>query len=159
MQKITPCLWFDFNAEEAVAFYLSVFKDGKKGDVLYYSDTNPHGKPGAVLTIEFEIMGQEFVALNGGPQFPFTDAVSFMIECKDQKDIDYYWDAFLSSGGTEEQCGWIRDKFGLAWQVAPRKLIDLYRDPNKKKAEAAMAAMMKMIKIDIAEIEKAYNAA
>lgn len=158
MQKIIPTLWFNFNAAEAVDFYKSVFKDECViGDKLYYEDNNMHGRPGEILTIEFELFGQKFIALNGGPQFPFTDAISLLIECEDQKEIDYYWDAFLGSGGKEEQCGWIRDKYGLAWQVAPKKLLQMHKDKNKAKRDAVMKAMMEMIKLDINELQKVYD--
>ncbi len=160
MQKITPCLWFDWNAAEAVELYQKIFKDNfKQGKTLYYDDNNPHGRPGEILTVDFELFGQSFIALNGGPQFPHTNAVSFMIDCKDQAEIDYYWDSFLKDGGKEQECSWITDKFGLAWQVASHRLFDMYLDPNKKKAQAAMAAMMTMVKIDLAAIEKAFNEA
>lgn len=160
MQKITPCLWFNHNGHEAVEFYKTVFKDNCKVlDQTYYNDANPYAKPGDILTVDFEIFGQQFTALNGGPDFPFTDAVSFMIDCKDQTEIDYYWDAFLNSGGKAEQCGWVRDKYGLAWQIAPRAMDKMFKDPNSAKAKAAMAAMMDMIKIDMAEIQRAYDEA
>ena len=160
MQKIVPTLWFNFNAGEAVEFYKSVFKDDFKiGDKLYYEDNNPHGRPGEILTVDFELFGQKFIALNGGAQFPFTNAISLMIECKDQKEIDYYWDAFLKSGGTEQQCGWINDKYGLAWQVAPKKLLEMHKDKNKAKRDAVMVSMMGMIKLDLPELERVYKEA
>lgn len=157
MQKVSPCLWYNHNAGEAVDFYLSVFKDGKILDTSYYNEENPHGNSGAVLAIYFEIMGQQYIALNGGPDFPFTNAVSFMINCEDQKEIDYYWDAFLKSGGKEIECGWINDRFGLSWQVTPRILNEMMCDKNPAKAAATMKAMMQMVKIDIAGLQRAYD--
>lgn len=162
MQKITPCLWFDFNADEALELYKGIFKDNLKvGDTLYYENPHPQSEAqkGDILTIEYQIFGQDFVALNGGPQFPHTNAVSFMIPCKDQAEIDYYWNAILKSGGQEDQCGWIRDKFGVAWQIFPERLMDMHKDKNPAKRKAAMDAMMKMVKIDLSELERVYNAA
>lgn len=160
MQKIIPTLWYDFNADEAIALYQDIFKDNfKEIRRAYYDETIPHGKPGEILTIEFELFGQRFVALNGGPDFPFTNAVSLMIECKTQDEIDYYWNAFLKSGGKEVECGWILDRFGLPWQVTPTSLNDMRHDPDKKKAQAVMGAMMKMVKLNIAELERAYKKA
>lgn len=160
MQKIMPCLWFNWNALEATEFYKTVFKDNFRiGDITYYNDANPYAKPGSVMTIEFEIFGQDYMALNAGPDFPFTDAVSFVIDCKDQAEIDYYWDALMKDGGHPEQCGWLRDKFGVPWQVVNGNWKEFYQDPNSAKSKAAMTVMMQQIKIDIAEIEKAYNEA
>jgi predicted 3-demethylubiquinone-9 3-methyltransferase (glyoxalase superfamily) len=157
MKNITPCLWFDTNAEEAVRFYTKLFKKSKVGKVLRYGESaaNVSGQPkGSVLTIEFQINGQDFLALNGGPLFKFTEAVSFMILCEDQKEVDYYWSA-LTKGGEEQPCGWVKDKFGLSWQVAPKMLTKLLGDKDRAKAERAMKAMLEMKKIDIATIEAA----
>ncbi len=157
-QQITPCLWFDGDAEQAANFYVSVFKNSKITAILRYGNVGQEvhgGTPGAVLAIDFELDGQKFSGLNGGPQFKFSEAVSFQVPCKTQEEIDYYWST-LSKGGHESQCGWLRDKFGLSWQVFPGKLLDMLRDPDRAKADRAMSAMMKMSKIDLATIERAY---
>jgi len=145
--RVTPFLWFDSNAEEAVAFYLSVFKNSRRLDELRNTGDAP-GPKGTVLTIAFELDGQRFTALNGGPGYPFTQAVSFVVRCDTQQEVDYYWEK-LSAGGKEIQCGWLIDKFGLHWQITPARLPELIRHPK------AFRAMMKMVKIDIAEIERA----
>lgn len=155
MNKITPCLWFDHNAEEAISFYLSVFPDGELLSVNRY----PEGAPdfaGEVLTAHFRLAGQEFIALNGGPMFQFNEAVSFSIDCKDQAEVDYYWDK-LTEGGEESMCGWLKDKFGLWWQVVPSRLGELLYHPDTAKAGKAMQAMFTMRKIDIGELEAAAN--
>jgi predicted 3-demethylubiquinone-9 3-methyltransferase (glyoxalase superfamily) len=146
--RITPFLWFDGNAEEAVNFYISVFKNSRRLDKLdsAVDTTVPKGK---VITISFELDGQAFVALNGGPNFKFNEAVSFMIRCGNQEEIDYYWSKLTADGGSEVQCGWLKDKFGLSWQVVPAQIAQLISTPN------GMQAMMKMKKLDIAELEKA----
>jgi len=154
-QKILPFLWFDGNGEEAVQHYLSIFKDGRILDTLHWGKTNPE-LAGKVLTQTFEIQGQRFVVLNGGPQFKFTEAVSFLVACKDQAEIDYYWEK-LGAGGEYGPCGWLKDKFGLSWQIAPNALHDMLQDKDADKAARAMQAMMQMSKIDIATIQKAYN--
>jgi predicted 3-demethylubiquinone-9 3-methyltransferase (glyoxalase superfamily) len=148
--RITPFLWFDQNAEEAVDFYLSIFKNSRRLSAMVNtnSDDPRHGPKGKPLTIAFELDGQTFTALNGGPMFKFTEAVSFVVRCEDQAEIDFYWSA-LSAGGGEIQCGWVKDKFGLSWQVVPANLPDLLKHPN------AMKAMMSMKKLDIAELERA----
>ncbi|MCD6049031.1 MAG: 3-demethylubiquinone-9 3-methyltransferase [Verrucomicrobia bacterium] len=155
-QKLTPCLWFDNNAEEAVKFYCSVFKKTKVLQVAYYGESGM-GKKGSVMTIRFQLEGQEFLALNGGPHFKFTPAVSFMIDCKTQKEVDSYW-AKLSKDGHIQQCGWVADKFGLCWQVVPRRLMELIQSKDEAKADRVMAAMLKMIKLDVAGLEKAAAA-
>lgn len=155
MQKITPFLWFNNNAEEAVEFYTSVFKDSKVLSMSRYSD-DAHGRKGSVMTIEFLINGQEFVALNGGPEFSFTPAVSFFIKCQDQQEVDYYWDK-LSAGGQIMECGWLQDKFGVSWQVVPVTLQKLLNDKDPAKAQRVTQALYKMKKLDIAALEKAYN--
>ena len=158
MQKITPFLWFDNQAEEAVDYYVSVFKDARKGDVLRYTSAGP-GPEGAVLTVSFTLFGQELVALNGGPQFKFTEAVSFVINCETQKEVDYYWETLTKDGGEESMCGWLKDKYGLSWQVTPVALLKMISDKNTKKADAAMQAMMKMKKLDLPTLQKAYDEA
>jgi predicted 3-demethylubiquinone-9 3-methyltransferase (glyoxalase superfamily) len=155
MQKITPCLWFNFNAEEAVEHYLSIFKDGKVLEVSRYGDAMPALK-GKVLTMRFVIHGQEFLALNAGPQFPFTEAISMSVDCADQEEVDTLW-AKLSEGGSEGQCGWLKDKFGLSWQIVPSTLSRLLKDPDPAKAERTMGALMQMRKLDIAKLQAAYD--
>jgi predicted 3-demethylubiquinone-9 3-methyltransferase (glyoxalase superfamily) len=145
--RITPFLWFDSNAEEAVNFYLSIFKNSRRLDALR-SPTDPTVPKDKVLTISFELDGQRFTALNGGPVFKFTEAVSFFVRCDSQEEIDYYWSKLLA-GGTESQCGWLKDKFGLSWQIVPARISELIKHPK------AMQAMMKMKKLDIAELERA----
>ena|SRR6202008_2507964 len=145
--RITPFLWFDSNAEEAVAFYLSVFKNSRRLDGVRTTDEN-RGPKGSVLTIAFELDGQKFTALNGGPVFKFTEAVSFVVRCDTQEEVDKYWEK-LSAGGSESQCGWLKDKFGLSWQIVPARLPELIKHPK------AMQAMLKMKKLEIAELERA----
>ncbi len=153
MQKITPFLWFDDKAEAAVAFYTGIFKDSRTVSVSRYSEAGP-GKPGSVMCIAFQIEGQEFVALNGGPLFSFTPAVSFVVTCETQAEIDHYWERLLE-GGQPQQCGWLTDPFGLSWQIVPRRLSELLDDPDRAKAQRVMAAMLRMIKLDIAGLERA----
>jgi len=155
MQKITPFLWFDDNAEEAVAFYTSIFEKSRTVSVSRYGDAGP-GPKGRVMVMKFEIEGQEFVALNGGPQFHFTEAVSFVVNCKDQKDVDDYWDR-LSAGGQTSQCGWLKDRFGLSWQIVPDALGKMLGDKDPAKAQRVMKAMLRMTKIDIEELKAAYD--
>jgi predicted 3-demethylubiquinone-9 3-methyltransferase (glyoxalase superfamily) len=161
MQTIKPCLWFDSNAEEAVNFYTSIFKNSKVGKVSRYTEAGHeiHGKPaGTVLTIEFELNGQQFTALNGGPIFKFNEAVSFQVHCQTQEEIDYYWEK-LSAGGdpNAQQCGWLKDKFGLSWQIVPTILDQLMSDP--KKSERVMAALLKMKKLEIQALKQAAEQA
>jgi predicted 3-demethylubiquinone-9 3-methyltransferase (glyoxalase superfamily) len=153
MGKITPFLWFDANAEEAIAFYTSVFKDSKVGTVSRYGDAGP-GHKGQFMTGSFFLNGQEFVALNGGPQFKFTEAISFVVNCEDQEEVDYYWDK-LCEGGTPSQCGWLKDKFGLSWQIVPTALPALLRHKDPEKAARVMKAMLKMSRIDIKVLQDA----
>jgi predicted 3-demethylubiquinone-9 3-methyltransferase (glyoxalase superfamily) len=155
MQGITPFLWFDSNAEEAVKYYTSIFKNSKIGKIARYGDAGP-GPKGSVVTVEFELNGQKFIALNGGPEFKFNESISFMVECESQQEIDYYWEK-LTEGGQEVQCGWLKDKFGLSWQVTPTALLKMIADPDPAKANRAMAAMLKMIKIDLATVQRAYD--
>ena len=155
MQKIRPCLWFDDNAEEAVNFYTSVFKNSKIGDVSRYGEAGP-GKPGTVLTMTFELEGQEFIALNGGPMFQFNEAISLSVDCKTQEEVDELWSK-LTAGGKESQCGWLKDKFGLSWQIVPRVLIEMLSDRDPEKSKRVMEAMLKMRKIDTRELKKAYE--
>jgi predicted 3-demethylubiquinone-9 3-methyltransferase (glyoxalase superfamily) len=155
MQKITPFLWFDDSAEEAVAFYTSIFEKSRTVSVSRYGDAGP-GPKGRVMVMKFEIEGQEFVALNGGPQFHFTEAVSFVVNCKDQKEVDEYWDR-LSAGGQTSQCGWLKDRFGLSWQIVPDALGKMLGDKDPAKAQRVMKAMLRMTKIDIEELEAAYD--
>ena len=153
VQKITPFLWFDKEAEEAAKLYVSIFQNSKVGKVLRYGDTGP-GPKGSVMTVSFELEGQQFTALNGGPQFKFTEAVSFVVHCETQAEVDHFWEK-LTAGGRPVQCGWLKDKFGLSWQIVPNALIELLSDPDPKKSQRVMAAMMPMVKIDIAKLKEA----
>jgi len=155
MQKITPFLWFDNQAEEAMNFYLSVFKDSKVNRVTRYGEAGP-GPAGSVMSAEFQLNGVDFYALNGGPVFKFSPATSFFIHCGTQEEVDHYWEK-LSEGGKTNQCGWLDDKFGVTWQVVPDALGKLLNDKNPKKAGNVMKAMMKMTKIEIADLEEAYE--
>jgi len=155
-QKITPFLWYTDQAEEAVNFYTSVFKNSKINTLTRYSEAGP-GPKGSVMTASFEIEGQEFVALNGGPVYKFTPAVSFVINCETQEEVDHFWEK-LSAGGRTDRCGWLTDKFGLSWQVVPKALIELLRDPDPAKSKRVMAAMLQMTKIDIPTLKKAAGA-
>jgi len=155
MSKLTPCLWFNFNAEEAVEHYLSIFKSGKVHELTRYGDAVPEHK-GMALTISFELEGQTFLALNGGPQFPFTEAISISVDCADQQEVDTLW-AKLSAGGSEGHCGWLKDKFGLSWQIVPRAMVEMLKDPDAAKSQRAMGAMMTMRKIDIAAVRAAFD--
>ena len=153
MPKIHPFLWFDTQAEEAMNFYTSVFKNSKTGKVVRDGDAGPRPK-GSVMVASFELDGVPFTALNGGPMFKFTEAVSFVVDCKDQQEVDHFWEK-LSAGGTPGACGWLKDKFGLSWQIVPSALPRLLSDPDAKKAGRVMQAMMQMKKIDIAKLEQA----
>lgn len=155
MQKITPFLWFDKNAEEAVNHYLAIFKNSKINKVLRCGDAGP-GPKGSILTIAFQLEGQEFIALNGGPIFKFTEAISLSVDCKSQQEVDDLWEK-LSDGGQKSQCGWLKDKFGLSWQVVPTALVEMLQDHDAEKAKRVMAAMMQMSKIDIAKLKQAYE--
>jgi predicted 3-demethylubiquinone-9 3-methyltransferase (glyoxalase superfamily) len=160
MQKITPCLWFEDQAEEAANFYVSLFKNSKIGDVTHYDDAaaKVSGRPkGSVLTVEFELEGQPFLALNGGPEFKFTEAVSFAVDCESQEEVDEFWEKLTADGGQESVCGWLKDKYGLSWQIVPKVLNELLKDKDAQKAERVMKAMLKMKKIVIADLEKAAS--
>jgi predicted 3-demethylubiquinone-9 3-methyltransferase (glyoxalase superfamily) len=156
-QKIVPNLWFDTESEEAAAFYTQVFDDSRIVNVTHYTEAGPR-PAGEVMTVEFELRGQRFVAINGGPQFKFDEAISFAIECEEQKEIDYYWER-LGEGGEEGPCGWLKDRYGLSWQVVPTGMDELFADPDKKRAERAMAAMLEMRKIDVAALREAADGA
>ena len=153
MQKITPFLWYDDKAEEAANFYVSIFKNSKVLNVARYGEAGP-GPKGSAMTVEFELEGQKFVALNGGPHFKFTEAISFVVNCSNQEEVDYFWEKLLE-GGKESQCGWLKDKYGLSWQVTPTVLPELLQDKDPEKANRVMQAMMKMIKIDIETLKRA----
>jgi predicted 3-demethylubiquinone-9 3-methyltransferase (glyoxalase superfamily) len=159
-QTITPCLWFDDQAEEAVAFYTAIFPNSKIANIAYYGEAGHevHGKPaGTVMTVAFELNGQRFIALNGGPMFKFNEAISFQVHCERQEDVDYYWTK-LSQGGDEkaQQCGWLKDRYGVSWQVVPGILVEMINDPDPVKSQRVMAAMLRMRKIDIGELKRAY---
>lgn len=155
MQKITPFLWFDNNAEEAMKFYTSIFKNSKIGRVSRYGHAGP-GPEGSVMTADFELNGQPFIALNGGPQFKFTEAISFVVNCEDQTEVDEFWNK-LSAGGRTSQCGWLKDRFGLSWQIVPAILPKLLSDPDPAKSQRVMKAMLQMTKIDIPTLKRAYD--
>jgi predicted 3-demethylubiquinone-9 3-methyltransferase (glyoxalase superfamily) len=159
--KIAPCLWFDNQAEEAANFYTGIFKDSKIVVISRYGEVGQeiHGqKPGTVMTVAFELEGQSFTALNGGPVFKFNEAISLQITCESQEEVDHYWSK-LSAGGDEkaQQCGWLKDRFGVSWQVVPRVLIEMLLDRDAGKSQRAMSAMLKMKKLDIAELKRAYE--
>jgi predicted 3-demethylubiquinone-9 3-methyltransferase (glyoxalase superfamily) len=154
MQKITPFLWFDTQAEEAARFYVSTFANSRIGSVTRYGDAGP-GPKGSVMTVAFTLDGQEFIALNGGPHFKFSEAISFSIDCDTQQDVDRYWNALTADGGIEQPCGWLKDKFGVSWQVNPRILGEMLSDSDPQKAKRAMEAMLTMKKIDIAALKRA----
>jgi predicted 3-demethylubiquinone-9 3-methyltransferase (glyoxalase superfamily) len=155
MKKIMPCLWFNFDAEEAVNYYLSIFENGQILDVSRYGDAVPELE-GKVLSMRFELEGQEFMALNAGPQFPFTEAISLFVDCETQEEVDHYWDK-LSEGGTPGRCAWLKDKFGLSWQIVPRSLVTMLQDDDAERSARVMQAMMAMGKIEVAVLEAAYN--
>ena len=160
MQKFVTNLWFDKGGEDAAAFYVSLFKNSRIKDTMYYDDATSEaaGQPkGSVLTVTFELDGQEYVILNGGPLFPLSEAVSIMVKCEDQAEVDRLWEALTADGGQPSQCGWLKDKWGLSWQIVPKRLEELASDPDKAKVGRAMAAMMKMSKLDIDKLERAFN--
>lgn len=160
IQKITPCLWFDDQAEQAAKFYTEIFKNSKIKKITHYGKEGYeiHRKPeGSVMTVEFELDGQALTALNGGPVFKFNEAISFQVDCATQEEVDYYWEK-LSEGGDEnaQQCGWLKDRYGLSWQIVPRALLEMLNDPDAKKSQRVMAAMLRMKKIDIETLKRAY---
>lgn len=154
MQKIVPNLWFDTEAEEAAEFYTSLFEGSRILSLVPYGEAGP-GEPGSTMVVSFELLGQEYVAINGGPQFPFTEAVSFEVRCDTQEEVDRLWDA-LTAGGEEVQCGWLKDRYGLSWQIVPARWADLVTGDDPAKVNAAMKAMLGMKKLDLAELERAY---
>ncbi len=155
MQKIAPCLWFDDKAEEAARFYTSIFKNSKMGQVMHYGDAGPRPK-GTVLSVTFEIEGQEFMGLNGGPEFKFTPAISFFVKCETQAEVDALWTKLLE-GGAPQQCGWLTDKFGVSWQIVPTILGEMLQDKDPKRADRVMRAMLGMVKLDIDGLKRAYE--
>jgi predicted 3-demethylubiquinone-9 3-methyltransferase (glyoxalase superfamily) len=155
MDRITPCLWFDTEAEEAAAFYTSVFPNARIVHVSHYGSAGPRPE-GMVMEVEFEIDGRSFLALNGGPQFRFTEAISLQADCRDQAEVDRLWDT-LSEGGEEGPCGWLKDRYGVSWQIVPSRMYELIADPDPERAQRAVAAMLQMGKLDIAELERAAD--
>ena len=156
MQKLTPCLWFNTEGEDAATFYTSVFPNSKILEVTHYGSAGPRAE-GMVMTVSFELDGQRFIALNGGPDFTFSEAISFEVSCDSQEEVDRFWHT-LSEGGEEGPCGWLKDKFGVSWQIVPKVLIELITDPDQEKAQRVMASMLKMRKIEIDELERAAAA-
>jgi predicted 3-demethylubiquinone-9 3-methyltransferase (glyoxalase superfamily) len=165
-QKIVPYLWFDKEAEQAASLYVDLFKsrpgtpagESKVFEVSRYTDAGP-GEPGTAMVVSFELDGEEFTALNGGPQFNFTEAISFLVRCESQEEVDYFWNALTADGGEESQCGWLKDRFGLSWQIIPNRLMELLADPDPGRAQRSMQAMLQMRRIDVAELERAADAA
>jgi predicted 3-demethylubiquinone-9 3-methyltransferase (glyoxalase superfamily) len=155
VQKINPFLWFDNQAEEASKFYVSIFKNSRINKIVHYGAAGP-GPEGSVMTVAFELEGQEFTALNGGPVYKFTEAVSFVVNCDSQDEVDYYWEK-LTDGGEESVCGWLKDKYGLSWQIVPTVMVEMMSDPDPEKAKRVTEAMLKMVKIDIKTLEIAYE--
>jgi len=155
MQKITPFLWFDDKAEEAMNFYVSIFKNSKRGRISRYGDAGP-GPKGTVMVATFQLEGQEFIALNGGPHFKFTEAISLVVNCETQDEVDAFWGK-LSEGGAKGQCGWLKDKYGLSWQIVPTALGELMSDPDPEKSKRVMTAMLQMKKLDISGLKRAYD--
>jgi predicted 3-demethylubiquinone-9 3-methyltransferase (glyoxalase superfamily) len=156
MQKIRTFLWFDSNAEEAMNHYISIFKDGKINSIQRWGKNQP-GPEGQILTAEFSLFGQQYIALNGGPHFKFNEAVSLFVNCQDQAEVDEYWSKLTADGGEESQCGWLKDKFGLSWQIVPTQMMEMIGHKDKEKAGRAMQAMMKMRKIDLQKIKDAFD--
>lgn len=158
MDKITPCLWFDGQAAEAAAFYTSLFPNSRVTKVNRSPADTPSGEKGSVLTVDFELDGRSYIALNGGPDFKFNEAISLSIDCDDQNEVDRYWDALIANGGEPSVCGWLKDRFGLSWQVVPKQMTEMFASPDRAAAERAMEAMLKQTKIELAEIERAFKA-
>jgi predicted 3-demethylubiquinone-9 3-methyltransferase (glyoxalase superfamily) len=157
MSKITPCLWFDGTAEEAANFYVSLLPDSRIDRVMRSAADNPSTREGAVITVEFTLAGQNFMGLNGGPQYQFSEAVSFTIDCEDQAEVDRLWEALTADGGKPVQCGWLKDRYGLSWQIVPKALPRMLNGPDRAGAKRAFQAMMQMVKLDVAELERAYR--
>jgi predicted 3-demethylubiquinone-9 3-methyltransferase (glyoxalase superfamily) len=157
VDKISPCLWFDGEAEEAARFYTSIFPNSEIVSVDRAPGDTPSGPKNSVLTVNFTLDGRSFIGLNGGPEFKFTEAVSLSIDCDDQAEVDRYWDALLADGGEPSVCGWLKDRFGLSWQVVPRQLPEMLNSSDREAAARALEAMLKMVKIDVAEVERAYS--
>ena len=155
--RITPCLWFDRNAEEAANFYVSIFNNSKITAISHYGEGGPGGAPGSVMVVGFELDGQAFTGLNGGPLFKFTEAISMIVNCETQAEVDDYWDKLTSDGGREVQCGWLKDKFGVSWQIVPTVLPELMQSKDPAKSKAVMAALMQMVKLDIAALKRAFE--
>jgi predicted 3-demethylubiquinone-9 3-methyltransferase (glyoxalase superfamily) len=156
IQKITPFLWFDHQAEEAAEYYTSIFNGSSIDGIARYGDTGP-GPKGSVMTVQFTIEGQQFVALNGGPQFKFTEAISFVVNCETQDELDNLWEKLLSGGGQESQCGWLKDKYGMSWQLVPASIEEMLQDKDPERSSRVMRAVMKMKKLDIAELQRAFK--
>ena len=157
LNKITPNLWFDGNAEEAANFYVALFPDSRIDQLLHSPADSPAGPAGMVIAVEFTLAGQRFVGINGGPEFKFTEAVSFEVDCADQAEIDRYWNALIADGGTPVQCGWLKDKYGLSWQITPTSLPRMLGDPDRERAARVMQAMLGMVKLDVAALQAAYD--
>ena len=157
MQKITPFLWYAKEAEEAAAFYAATFPDSRVVRVTTLQSDSPSGPPGSVKVVEFVLFGQSFTAMSAGPLDPFNHAVSFVVNCDDQAEVDRYWNALLANGGSPEECGWLKDRYGLSWQIVPKILFEMMADPDPAKSKRASDAMMKMVKLDIAKLEAAYR--
>jgi len=156
MDKVTPCLWFDGTAEEAARFYTKLIPNSRIVDVQRSPSDTPSGPAGMVLTVEFELDGRSYIGLNGGPDFTFNEAISLQIECNDQAEVDRYWDGLLADGGEPSVCGWLRDKYGLSWQVTPKRLLEMYTSPDREAARRAMEQMLTMVKLDIEPLERAF---
>lgn len=156
MSGITPCLWFDGQAEQAAERYVSIFPDSRIDKISRAAADTPSGAKGTVITVEFTIRGDRFIGLNGGPEFTFSEAISFVVDCADQAEVDRYWDALTADGGQPGPCGWLKDRFGVSWQIVPRRLYELIEGPDAAAAERAMQAMLAMGKLDVAELERAY---
>ena len=157
MDKVFPCLWFDGNAEEAANFYVSLLPDSRVDEVVRSPADNPSMKEGGVLVVDFTLAGRKFSGLNGGPNFKFNEAVSFAVRCKDQAEVDRLWDALTADGGEPVQCGWLKDRFGLSWQIVPEEMYDMLSSTDRDGARRAMEAMLKMVKLDLAEIKRAFR--
>ena len=158
VSKIVPCLWFDTEGEDAAKLYTSLFENSKINSVSYYTSAGPRPE-GSVMTVEFELEGVPFTALNGGPEFIFSEAISFQVFCEDQAEVDHFWNGLLEGGGQESQCGWLRDRFGLSWQIVPKLFFELMADPDPAKVQRVMTAMFRMQKLDCAELQRAADAA